>query len=47
MTNSIALFLGICLSLAIGADLLVKDAYALMFLARKFVVLVEWVAFWR
>jgi hypothetical protein len=47
LTNSIALFLGICLALAIGADVLANDGAALVFLMRKFVDLVEWVAFWR
>jgi hypothetical protein len=47
VTNSIALFLGICLALAIGADLVANDGLASMFMLHKFVDLVEWVAFWR
>ncbi len=47
MTNRIALFLGICLAVAIAADVLLNGGTALMFLLRKFVDLVEWVAFWR
>lgn len=47
MTNAIALFIGLCLAAAIGLDLTLNDGAALFFLARKFVDLVEWVAFWR
>jgi hypothetical protein len=47
VTNTIALYLGGVLVLAIGADLLANDGAALVFLMRKFLVLVEWVAFWR
>jgi hypothetical protein len=47
MTNTIALYLGIGLVLAIGLDIVANDGHALMFLARKFLALVEWVAFWR
>jgi hypothetical protein len=47
LTNSIALFLGLCLALAIGADLYANDAAAVMFTMRKFADLVVWVAFWR
>lgn len=47
MTNTIALYLGLAILAAIGLDLLANDGAALLFLARKFVVLVEWVVFWR
>jgi hypothetical protein len=47
MTNLIALFIGVVLALAIGADLVANDGNALMFLARKFLDLVDWVVFWR
>jgi hypothetical protein len=47
MTNTIALFLGLFLLAAIGLDLMANDGEALLFLARKFLHLVEWVAFWR
>jgi hypothetical protein len=47
MTNTIALYLGIVIALAIGLDIFVNDGRALMFAARKFLDLVEWVAFWR
>jgi hypothetical protein len=47
MTNTIALFLGIVLAALIGLDLLVTDGASLLFLARKFVGLVDAVAFWQ
>lgn len=47
MTNTIALFLGLFLIAGVGLDLLANDGAALTFLARKFLRLVEWVAFWR
>ncbi|WP_169052340.1 hypothetical protein [Tabrizicola sp. YIM 78059] len=47
MTNRIALWLGLVLLAGIGADLAFNDAAALVFLARKFLELIEWVAFWR
>lgn len=47
MTNWIALTLaGLCL-LAGLYDWVANDGAALLFLARKFVDLVDWVAFWR
>lgn len=47
MTNTIALVLGLILLAAGGLDLWANDAAALTFTARKFLDLVEWVAFWR
>ena len=47
MTNTIALYLGLAILAAIGLDLLANDGAALLFLARRFIVLVEWVVFWR
>jgi hypothetical protein len=47
MTNGIALGIGLVLAAGIGADLTLNDGAALMFTARKFLDLVEWVAFWR
>jgi hypothetical protein len=46
MTNQIALFIGIVIAVAIGADFIVNDGAALGFLSRKFVDLIEWVKFW-
>jgi hypothetical protein len=47
MTNTIALYLGLAILAGIGLDLVANDGAALLFLARKFIVLVEWVVFWR
>jgi hypothetical protein len=47
MTNMIALVLGILIAAAIGTDLLFNEGAALFFLTRKFLDLIEWVAFWR
>ena len=47
MTNQIALGLGLLILGAIGADLLLNGGVALQFLARKFLDLIEWVAFWN
>lgn len=47
MTNSIAIGVGTALALALAADFLMLDGAASLFLARKFAVFVEWLAFWR
>lgn len=47
MTNTIAVYLAVVLALAIGLDLMLNDGIALLFLAQRFLRLVEWVAFWR
>ena len=47
MTNRIALWLIVILAGAILADLTLNDGQSLFFLARKFLNLIEWVAFWR
>ena len=47
MTKTIAVYLGLAILAAMGLDLLANDGAALLFLARKFVLLVEWVVFWR
>ena len=47
MTDRIALVLGLVIVLAGGADLVLNDGTALMFLLRKFTDMVEWLAFWR
>lgn len=47
MTNTVALILGLLIAAAVGLDLAVNEAEAVTFLARKFLALVEWVAFWR
>ena len=47
MTNTIALVLGALIFLALGLDHLRYDGANLLFLARKFAELLEWLAFWR
>lgn len=47
MTNQIAIVLGLIILAAIGYDIFGNDGAALIFLARKFVDLLGWVAFWR
>jgi hypothetical protein len=47
MTNTIALYLGIALFAALGLDLFANDGQALLFVARKLVGFIEYVAFWR
>lgn len=47
MTNSIALYLGLGLLAAIGADYYMFGTEHLLFLSKKFLTLLDWVAFWR
>lgn len=47
MTNQIAIGLGILILVALGADFVLNDGDASLFLARKWLELLEWVAFWR
>ncbi|WP_199489540.1 hypothetical protein [Pseudotabrizicola alkalilacus] len=47
MTDRIALSLGMIIVAAIGADLVLNDARAMMFLLVKFTEMIEWLAFWR
>ncbi|NHB76808.1 MULTISPECIES: glyceraldehyde-3-phosphate dehydrogenase [Rhodobacterales] len=47
MTNTIALWLGLVILAGIIADIALNGGSALMFLARKFLDLVEWVDFWN
>lgn len=47
MTNTIAAYLGIGLLLAIGVDYFVYGTEHLLFLAKKGIDLLEWVAVWR
>lgn len=46
MTNSIALGLGLLILGLIGLDLYAESG-ALLFLGRKFVDLIQYMAFWR
>ena len=47
MTNSIAVFLGLLILGAVALDVMVYGTEHLLFLARKFADLIEWLAFWR
>jgi hypothetical protein len=47
LTNRLALALGLLIVAALIADGVLNDGAALMFLLRKFVDMVEWLAFWR
>jgi hypothetical protein len=47
MTDRIALVLALILAAAIAFDYWQNDAEVLMFLARKMLVLVDYVIFWR
>ncbi|MDX1780648.1 MAG: hypothetical protein R3256_04940 [Thalassovita sp.] len=47
MTNQIAIVLGLLIVAFIGGDLALTGGDTLLFLARKFADLLEWVAFWR
>ncbi|WP_198672069.1 hypothetical protein [Pseudogemmobacter bohemicus] len=47
MTDRVALYIALTLAVAIGLDLLLNQGQILMFLAKKFLYLVDWVQFWR
>jgi hypothetical protein len=47
VTNTIAVWIGLILLCAILADFALNGGSALLFLARKFLDLVEWVDFWN
>mgnify|MGYP001576776941 FL=1 len=47
MTNRIALWLGVVLIGLIAADLMLVGDKHLVFLGKKMVDLIEWMAFWR
>jgi len=47
MTNPIALFLGALILGLLLLDVFLFEADNIVFLGRKFLDLVEWVAFWR
>jgi hypothetical protein len=46
VTNRIALVLGLVLAALIAADLALGLG-GLLFLARRFLALLDWIAFWR
>lgn len=47
MTDRIALVLGLAVLAFLLADRFFLSGEASYFLARKFVILIDWVAFWR
>jgi hypothetical protein len=47
MTNTNALHLGLLILAALGLDIFLNDARALLFLAHEVLGLIEYVAFWR
>ncbi len=47
MTDRIALVLAILIVGIVAADLFLLQTGATLFLARKFLVLVDWAMFWR
>lgn len=47
MTNQIAIGIGIVLIVLIGLDLGFQNGDAMLFLARKLLGLLNWIAFWR
>ncbi|WP_294613033.1 hypothetical protein [uncultured Roseovarius sp.] len=47
MTDKIALILGATIFGALLLDLVLNGGGAILFLGRKFVILLEYVAFWR
>lgn len=47
MTNQIALALGTAVLVLIGLDAMLNSGDALLFVARKLWVFIEWLAFWR
>ncbi len=47
MTNTIAITLGVLILGLIATDVLLFDADNMLFLGKKMVDLIEWMAFWR
>lgn len=47
MTNVTAFWLAAIIFLFMGVDYLANDGQAMLYLARKFLHLVDWVEFWR
>lgn len=47
VTDRLALILALILAAFIGADLVLTGGETLLYLARKFVGLMDWVEFWR
>jgi hypothetical protein len=47
MTNGTATGLAVAILLGLGLDIALADGAAGLFLARRFTLLIEWLAFWR
>lgn len=47
MTNSLALYFGAILVIAVGVDMLYFDWYYTIFWTKKLVELIEYIAIWR
>ncbi len=47
MTNRIAISLAVVILGMLGADILYNDSAGLVFLGRKLIVFIEYLAFWR
>ncbi len=47
MTNQIAIGLALVLAALIGLDAILFEWSNMLFLAKKFAALIEWMAFWR
>lgn len=47
MTNRIALIIGLLLVAALLVDAIFYGTQHLLFLSRKMLELIEWIAFWR
>ncbi|MGH1578786.1 hypothetical protein [Planktotalea sp.] len=47
MTNPIAIFLGALIVVALLSDMVLTGGSNLLFLAKKFTEMTEWMAFWR
>ncbi|WP_435704699.1 hypothetical protein [Yoonia sp.] len=47
MTNTIAIWLAVLIIVLLGIDYVLYDWASTIFLLRKFLDLIGWVAFWR
>lgn len=47
MTNGVALFLGLLILAALVGDAFLTGGEGALFIARRFVALIEWARFWR
>ena len=47
MTNKLAIMIGLSVIAAVIADLTLAGGSNLLFLGRKFFLLLDWLAFWR